>query len=78
MTIKELSRAHLTLVHVFHAIPRQASVVGPHTRPYTSERYGRVSSTSMTVEAIMFVGPHKSHKRQYIIKFAHWAQAISP
>jgi hypothetical protein len=31
VTIKESSRAHLTLVHVFHVMSRRASMGGPHT-----------------------------------------------
>jgi hypothetical protein len=67
MTIKELSQAHLTLVHVFHAILQRASIGGSCTIPYTPVKYGGVSSNSATVEATKFAGPHKSHMRQYII-----------
>jgi hypothetical protein len=60
MTIKESSRAHLTVVHVFHAY---ASVDTPwvaHALSCASPvRYGRVSSNSMTVEASKFAGPQK-------------------
>jgi hypothetical protein len=31
--IKEMTMAHLMLVHVFHVIPRRASVGGPYTIP---------------------------------------------
>jgi hypothetical protein len=59
-TIKESSRAHLTLVHVFHAY---ASVDTPWTAHALSRvspvRYGRVSSNSATVKASKFVRPHK-------------------
>jgi acyl-[acyl carrier protein]--UDP-N-acetylglucosamine O-acyltransferase len=55
-TIKESSRAPLTLLHVFNAIPRRASVGGPHTIPYTFMRYGRVSSNSATIEATNTAG----------------------
>jgi hypothetical protein len=68
MTIKESSRTHLTLVHAFHVIPHRASVGGPRTISYTSVRYSRVLSNSMTVEATMFVGLHKPRMRYYIIK----------
>jgi hypothetical protein len=78
MTIIELSWAHLTLVDVFHVIPRQAPVCGPCTILYTPERYGRVLSNSATVEATKFVGPHKSRMSQYIIELAHWGQPIDP
>jgi hypothetical protein len=66
-TIRESSRAHLSLVHVLHVIPRRAFVGGPHTIPYTPWRYGRVLSNSATVDANKFMGPHKSRMRQYII-----------
>jgi hypothetical protein len=66
-TIEESSRAHRTLVHAFHAIPRQASMGGPHTIPCTSCRYGRVSYNSATIEVTKFAGPHKSLMCQYII-----------
>jgi hypothetical protein len=78
MTIKELSQAYLTLVHVFHVIPRRTSVGSPCTIPYTPWWYGRVSSNSAADEATKFVGPHKSHMRQYIIKHSHRGQAIGP
>jgi hypothetical protein len=67
MTITELSHAHLTLVHVFHMIPHWASMGSPHTIPYTSVRYGKVSSNSATVEATKFAVPHKFLMHQYII-----------
>jgi hypothetical protein len=67
MIIKESSWAHLTLVLVFHTIHQWAFVGGPHTIPYTSVRYGRVSSNSVTVEATKFTVPHKSCMCQYII-----------
>jgi hypothetical protein len=67
--IKELSRAHLTLVHIFHTIPHSGlSVGGPCTIPYTPERYGRVLSNSVTDEATKFAWSHKSRMCQYIIK----------
>jgi hypothetical protein len=61
MTIKELSRAHRTLVQVFHVIPGRASMSGSHTIPKSPVKYSGVSSNSVTVEATKFVGPHKSH-----------------
>jgi hypothetical protein len=52
---KESSWAHLTLVHVFHAIPHSGlSVGGPCTIPYTPKRYGRVSSNSAINEATKY------------------------
>jgi transposase InsO family protein len=64
--------------YIFHAIPRRASVGGPHTIPYTFARHGRVSYNSVTVEATSFVVPHKSRMRQYKIKLAHGGQTIGP
>jgi hypothetical protein len=79
MMTKESSRAHLTLVHVFHMVLYSGpSVSGPCTIPYTPERYGRVSSSSATDEATKFAGPHKSRMHQYIIELAHWGQTIGP
>jgi hypothetical protein len=66
-TIKESSRAHHTLVQVFHMIPHRTSVGGPHTIPMSPVEYGGVSSNSATIEATKFMGPHKSRMRQYII-----------
>jgi hypothetical protein len=77
-TIKELSRAHLTLMHVFHVIPRWAFVGSPRTIPYTSCGYGRVSSNLVSIDATKFAGPHKSHMHHYIIEYAHRGQAINP
>jgi hypothetical protein len=41
-------------------------------------RRGEGSSNLMTIEATKFVGLHKSHMHQYIIKLAHWGQMIGP
>jgi hypothetical protein len=57
-TIKESSRAHLTLVLVFHVIPRRAFVGDPRTIPYTSVKYGGVSSNSTIIEATKFASLH--------------------
>jgi hypothetical protein len=49
---KEMIRAHLTLVHVFHTIPRRTSVGGPCTIPFYlcldggEERGGRADKRS--------------------------------
>jgi hypothetical protein len=32
----------------------------------------------VTDEATKFMGPHKSHMRQYIIELVHWGQMIGP
>jgi hypothetical protein len=59
-TVKEMSRAHLTLVHVFHAY---ASVHTPwvaHTLShFTPIRYGMIASVSTAHEATQFAGAHK-------------------
>jgi hypothetical protein len=65
MTIKELTRAHLTLVHVFHAYASADTPWTAHALSRVSSvRYGRVSSNPVTVEASKFVGP-QSCMRQY-------------
>jgi hypothetical protein len=59
-TIKESSRAHLTLVHVFHAYASMDTPWTAHALSRVSPmRYGRVSSNSATDEASKFAGPHK-------------------
>jgi hypothetical protein len=59
-TIKGTTRAHLTLVHVFHVY---ASVDTPwvaHALSHcTPIRYGRIASVSVAHEATQFVGTHK-------------------
>jgi hypothetical protein len=58
--IKETIRAHLTLVHVFHAY---ASVDTPWVAHalshFTPVRYSRIASVSAAHEATQFAGPHK-------------------
>jgi hypothetical protein len=58
--VKETIRAHLTLVHVFHAY---ASVDTPwvaHALSHcTPVRYGRIASVSAAHEATQFMGPQK-------------------
>jgi hypothetical protein len=58
--VKETIRAHLTLVHTFHAY---ASVDTPWVAHalshFTSVRYGRIAFISATHEATHFVEPHK-------------------
>jgi hypothetical protein len=66
MTIKESSRTHLNLVHVFHAYASADTPWVAHALSLIlSMRYGRVSSNSATDEANKFAGPQKSHMRQY-------------
>jgi hypothetical protein len=50
----------------------------PAASPGHHYRCGGVSSNSATDEATKFVGPHKSHIRQYIIELAHRSQMIDP
>jgi hypothetical protein len=65
-TIKESSRTHLTLVHVFHAYASADTPWVSHALSHVSlMRYGRVSSNSATVKASRFAGPKKSRMRQY-------------
>jgi hypothetical protein len=58
--VKETIRAHLTLVHVFHAY---ASADTPWVvralSHFTSVRYGRITFVSAAHEATQFAGPHK-------------------
>jgi hypothetical protein len=64
-TIKEMIRAHLTLVHVFHTIPH----TGPMHHPFlASMRYGSIDSISAIHEATTFAGPHEYNMHQYITK----------
>jgi hypothetical protein len=51
---------------------------GSNTIPISSVKYNDVSSNSVTVQATKFVGPHKSHMRQYIINLVHQDQTIGP
>jgi hypothetical protein len=67
-TINELVQAHLTLVHVFHALPLWANrgwLV--HYSDLHHYRYGRIASDSVTISATKITGAHKSCMRQYII-----------
>jgi hypothetical protein len=58
--VKEMIRAHLTLVHVFHAY---ASVDTPWVAhalsQYTSIRYSRIAFILATHEATQFAGPQE-------------------
>jgi hypothetical protein len=58
--VKETIRAHLTLVHVFHAYASADTPWVAHALSYfTPVRYGRITSVSATHEATQFAGPHK-------------------
>jgi hypothetical protein len=59
---------HLSLVHVFHALPLQAIHGWPIHHPGIHYyRNGEVSSDSVTINATRFTGLHKSRMRQYLI-----------
>jgi hypothetical protein len=58
--VKETIRAHLTLVHVFHAFASADTPWVAHALShFTPVRYGRIASVSATHEATQFVGLHK-------------------
>jgi hypothetical protein len=59
--VKEMIRAHLTLVHIFHAYASADTPWVAHALPhYTSVRYGRITSVSAAHDATQFensIGP---------------------
>jgi hypothetical protein len=58
--IKETIRAHLTIVHVFHAYASADTPWVAHALShFTPIRYGRIASVSAAHEATQFVRPHK-------------------
>jgi hypothetical protein len=58
--VKEMIRAHLTLVHIFHAYASTDTPWVAHALSWcTPIRYGRISSILVTHKATQFVGPHK-------------------
>jgi hypothetical protein len=58
--IKEMIRAHLTLVHVFHTYASADTPWVAHALShFTPIRYGRIASVSVAHEATQFAGPHK-------------------
>jgi hypothetical protein len=58
--VKEMIRAHLTLVHVFHAYDLVDTPWVAHALShFTPIRYGGIASVSVTHEATQFAGPHK-------------------
>jgi hypothetical protein len=58
--VKETIRAHLTLVHDFHAYASADTLVVAHALSQcTPVRYGRIASVSATHKATQFAGPHK-------------------
>jgi hypothetical protein len=53
--VKETIRAHLTLVHIFHAYASADTQWVPHALShYTSVRYGRITSVSVAHNATQF------------------------
>jgi hypothetical protein len=65
LTIKESSQAHRTLVLSSTWKPHRVVRGWPEHYPNVIREVQWVSSSSATVEATKFVGPHKSHMRQY-------------
>jgi hypothetical protein len=64
--VKETIRAHLTLVHIFHAyVSVDTPWVAHALSHYTSVRYGRIASISAAHNATQF-GDSMSRMRQYI------------
>jgi hypothetical protein len=58
--VKETIRAHLTLVHAFHAYASADTPWVTHALShFTLIMYGRIGSVSMAHEATQFAGPHK-------------------
>jgi hypothetical protein len=57
---KETIRAHLTLVHIFHAYASMDTPWVAHALSRcTPVRYGRIASVSVTHEATQFAGPQE-------------------
>ncbi len=79
MTIKESSWVLPHPSAIFHAsVSADTSWVAQTLSHCTPMKRGKVSSNSSTHEATKFVGPHKSHMRQYIINLVHRGQMIGP
>jgi hypothetical protein len=58
--VKKMIRAHLTLVHVFHAYALVDTMWVAHALSQcTSVRYGRIAFVSATHEATQFAGLHE-------------------
>jgi hypothetical protein len=59
-TVKETIRAHLTLVHIFHAYTSMDTPWVAHALShFIHVRYGRIASVSVAHKATQFAGPHK-------------------
>jgi hypothetical protein len=65
MTIKELSQAHRTLVPSSTRKPQRVVRGWPKHYPNVIHEVQWGVVNSATVDATKFVGPHKSHMRQY-------------
>jgi hypothetical protein len=58
--VKEMIRAHLTILHVVHTYASADTPWVAHALSYfTPVRYGRIASDSSTHETTQFVRPHK-------------------
>jgi hypothetical protein len=58
--VKETIRAHLTLVHVFHAYASTDTPWMAHALShFIPVRYGRIASVSTAHKATQFAGPYK-------------------
>jgi hypothetical protein len=58
--VKEMIRAHLILVHVFHTYASMDTPWVAHALShFTPVRYGRIASVLVAHEATQFVGLHK-------------------
>jgi hypothetical protein len=58
--VKEMIRAHLTLVPVFHVYASMDTPWVAHALShFTPVRYGRIASVSTAHETTQFAGPHK-------------------
>jgi hypothetical protein len=60
--VKETIRAHLTLVHVFHAyVSADTPWVAHALSHFTSVRYGRIASVSVARNATQFEDPYVTY-----------------
>jgi hypothetical protein len=58
--VKETIKAHLTIVHVFHAYAKVDTPWVAHALShFTPVRYGRIAFVSLVHEATQFARPHK-------------------
>jgi hypothetical protein len=60
IVVKETIRAHLTLVHVFHAYASTDTPLVAHALShFILVNYGRIASVSAAYNDTQFAGPHK-------------------